>query len=227
MTGAPTGGAPEESLRADRLPFDRRFTPSGAFAQLRSAGELNPEEFWAAISRRELTWSRPFVRTLSGTPPAYRWFEGGELNAAVNCVERHLAGASAHRVAYYWEGEDGARRTISYADLGREVRALASSLAQRGFGTQDRAAIYLPMVPELPIAMLALAYLGIPFTVVFSGFAAEALAHRIQDLGARLVITADGGYRRGKVVPLKEIADRAVANCPLVDTVVLLRRTHL
>ncbi|MCI4364381.1 MAG: acetate--CoA ligase [Thermoplasmata archaeon] len=227
MSGAPAGGAPEDPLRPDRLPFDRRFTPSGAYAQLRSAAEANPEEFWAAVSRRELFWSRPFTTTLGGTPPEYRWFEGGELNAAVNCVERHLAGSSAHRVAYYWEGEDGARRTLSYADLGREVRTLASSLAEQGFGPEDRAALYLPMVPELPVAMLALAYLGIPFTVVFSGFASEALAHRIQDLGARLLFTADGGYRRGRVVPLKEIADRAVAQCPRVDTVVVVRRTHL
>jgi acetyl-CoA synthetase len=225
MTGAPPDGAPEEALRSDRLPFDRRFTPSGAYAQLRAAGESNPEEFWASVARRELLWSRPFTRTLSGTPPEYRWFEGGELNAAVNCVERHLTSGAAHRVAYYWEGEDGSRRTLSYADLSRQVRALAASLAERGFGPRDRAAIYLPMVPELPISMLALAYLGIPFTVVFSGFAAEALAHRIQDLGARLLITADGGYRRGRTVPLKEIADRAVADCPGVDTVVVLDRT--
>ncbi|MCI4335189.1 MAG: acetate--CoA ligase [Thermoplasmata archaeon] len=225
MAPAPPEEAPEELLRADRLPFERRYSWSGRFARLRQEARSDLEGFWGGIARRELRWERPFDRVLGGTPPEYRWFEGGELNAAVNCLERHHSTATAHRVAYYWEGEDGSRRTVSYADLYERVRRLASALAERGFGRSDRAAIYLPMVPELPVAMLALAYLGIPFTVVFSGFSAEALAHRMNDLDARLLLTAEVGFRRGKEVPLLATARAAAAQCEHLEQVIVLRRT--
>jgi acetyl-CoA synthetase len=216
----------EEELRSDRLLFGRRVDAGGRYAELRAQATADPERFWAGIARSELSWSRPFERVLDGSAPFFRWFGGGTLNAAHNCVDRHLGTPTAQRVAYYWEGEDGAHRTLSYAELGRAVQRLADALAARGFSKEDRAAVYLPMIPELPIAMLALAHRGIPFTVVFSGFSAEALALRVRDLGARILLTADVGYRRGQVVPLGEIADRAAQGAPSLDTVVRLHRSR-
>ncbi|HEV2449738.1 MAG TPA: acetate--CoA ligase [Thermoplasmata archaeon] len=224
MSAAPPSEAPGDGPGPEGLPFDRRYSWGGRYAPLRAEGRADPEAFWAGIARRELLWERPFTRTLGGTPPEYRWFEGGELNAAANCLLRHAGTPVAQKVAYYWEGEEGSRRTLSYADLEREVRALAGALAARGFTSEDRAAIYLPMVPELPIAMLALALLGIPFTVVFSGFAAEALAHRLTDLGARLLLTAESGRRRGATIPLLETARAAAAQCPGLELTVVLGR---
>lgn len=185
----------------------------------------DPERFWESVAREAVRWIRPFRRTLEWQPPYARWFADGTLNACDTCLDRHLDGEVRNRVAYYWEGEDGARRTLSFADLAREVHRMAAAIHEAGFSSADRAALYLPMVPELPIVMLALARLGIPFTTVFSGFSAAALADRLQRLGVRLLFTADGGYRRGKVVPLKAIADEALGRCPSVRQVVVLRRT--
>jgi acetyl-CoA synthetase len=183
--------------------------------------------FWEPVARREVRWMRPFTEVLDWDPPYARWFPDGRLNVSDNCLDRHREGSSRNKVAFYWEGELGERRTISYDDLYRDVNRLASALAARGFSPKDYAAIYLPMIPELPVTMLALARLGIPFTTVFSGFSARALGDRIRALGARILFTADGGYRRGRVVPLKGIADEAVATAPTVDTVVVARRTQL
>ncbi|MCI4335895.1 MAG: acetate--CoA ligase [Thermoplasmata archaeon] len=181
--------------------------------------------FWERVGREELVWRTPFTQTLDWQPPFARWYPDGRLNAAENCLDRHLATEAGRRIAYLWEGEDGSRRTLTYEELARAVNRLASALDAEGFGPDDFAAIYLPMVPELPIAMLALARLGIPFTTVFSGFSAAALSDRIRDLGARLLITADGGWRRGKIVPLRAIAEEALATAPTVTRSVVVRRT--
>ncbi len=143
---------------------------------------------------------------------------------AYNCVDRHVKNGLGDKVAYHWIGEPGEMRTLTYADLHREVQKAANALKELGVGTGDRVAIYMPMIPELPIAMLACARIGAPHTVVFAGFSAEALSGRINDAQAKLVITADGSYRRGKAMPLKAAVDDAVANSPTIEHVLMVRR---
>jgi acetyl-CoA synthetase len=208
------------------LPFEERHWATERYRALHRESVRDLTKFWEPIARDVVRWRRPFTRVLDWEPPHARWFPDGELNVAENCLDRHLSTPTRSQVAYYWEGEDGAHRTISYHQLHREVDRLSSAIAARGFTSDDFAALYLPMVPELPISMLALARLGIPFTTVFSGFSATALAERIRGLGARLLITADGGYRRGATVPLKQIADDALAGSPSVKDVVVVQRTH-
>jgi acetyl-CoA synthetase len=219
---ADPGGA---GATASGLPVDRRIWPLGARESAHRASLEDEVAFWSRVARKEVEWIRPFTRGLDWEPPFARWFPDGTLNVAQNCLDRHLDGPTRNKVAYYWEGETGKTRTLSYAQLHREVNRLASALDRRGFHRGDFAAIYLPMIPELPIAMLALARLGITFTTVFSGFSAEALGARIRDTGAPLVITADGGYRRGRVVPLKAIVDDALKGTRSVRTVLVARRT--
>jgi acetyl-CoA synthetase len=189
----------------------------------RASARAEGPEFWATQARRHLRWTRPFTRALDWDPPFAKWFPDGALNVADNCLDRHVEAGDGDRVAYHWEGEPGERRTVMYGALLREVGALADALTERGFGPEDTAAIYLPMVPELPATMLALARIGMPFTVVFSGFSAPALRSRIDDARARLVVTADGGYRRGHVVPLKATVDAALAGRTGTTTVVVRR----
>jgi acetyl-CoA synthetase len=160
---------------------------------------------------------------LSWDPPWVRWFEGGTLNVSVNCLDRHVE-ATPDRVAYHWEGEPGDTRTITYRDLYEDVCRFAGALRDLGVRKGDRVAIYLGMVPELPVAMLACARIGATHSVVFGGFASDALRDRINDAEARVLVTGDGGWRRGQVVPLKQNADRAVAECPSIETVVVVRR---
>ena len=211
----------------EHLPFDARHWPTERYLALHRRSVRDVGAFWEPLARELVHWQRPFATVLEGKFPHVRWFPDGRLNASENCLDRHLAGATRNKVAYYWEGEDGSTRTLSYETLHREVDRLAGALRARGFTERDYAAVYLPMVPELPIAMLALARLGIPFTTVFSGFSAAALAERIRRLGARLLLTADGGYRRGAVVPLKAIADEALQESPTVTTSVVVRRTGM
>src|SRR5262249_21728008 len=154
--------------------------------------------------------------------PHAKWFLDGRINAAVNCVDRHADGPRRDKAAIIWEGEPGERKTLTYSQLRAEVNRFANALKSLGVGRGDVVAIYLPMVPEAAGAMLACARLGAAHRVVFGGFSAEALSGRIQDCGAKVLITADGGYRRGKVVPLKENADGAVALCPTIESVVVL-----
>ena len=209
----------------------RTFPPPAAFrerarvadpALLARAAE-DPEGFWAGEAAT-LQWDAPWDTVLRWTPPHARWFEGGRLNAAVNCVDRHLDGPRRNKAALIWEGEPGDRRTLTYWDLYREVNVAASMLRHLGVRRGDRVAIYLPLIPEAVIAMLACARIGAVHTVVFGGFSPESLRDRITDCGCTVLITADGGYRRGAVVPLKRNADAALAECPTVKHVLVVRR---
>ncbi|MFO8100991.1 MAG: acetate--CoA ligase [Dehalococcoidia bacterium] len=183
-----------------------------------------PEDFWAEQAGG-LDWHKPWDKVMEWDPPYARWFAGGELNACYQCVDRHLKSWRRSKVAIYWEGENGESRVLSYSTLYREVNRMARVLMDRGIGKGDRVALYLPMIPQLPIAMLACARIGAVHTVIFSGFSAQALADRVIDTEAKMIITADGGYRRGKTIPLKKITDEAVSSCPTVESIVLVRRT--
>jgi acetyl-CoA synthetase len=207
------------------------FPPDPAFAAQANAtaavydeAERDVEGFWARIARERISWSKPFETTLEWDLPFAKWFVGGELNVSYNCVDRHVEKGLGTKVAYYWIGEPGDTRTITYGDLHREVQKAANALKELGIEKGDRVAIYMPMIPELPIAMLACARLGAPHTVVFAGFSAEALSGRINDAEAKLVITADGSWRRGKAMPLKAAVDEAVADSPTIEHVLMVRR---
>jgi acetyl-CoA synthetase len=181
--------------------------------------------FWAAQAER-LSWAKKWDQVLDWTnPPFAKWFIGGELNIAYNCVDRHVEAGIGDRVAIHWEGEPGDTRTITYAELLKLVSQAANTLTELGVGAGDRVAIYLPMIPEAAVAMLACARIGATHSVVFGGFSVDALATRIQDADAKLVITADGGYRRGKPSALKPTVDEAVAQCPSIEHVLVVRRT--
>lgn len=184
----------------------------------------DPEGFWGELAEG-LQWETRWNKVLDWKPPFAKWFVGGRLNASTNCVDRHCHGPAKNKAAIVWEGEPGDRRVLRYQDLQREVAKFANVLKALGVKKGDVVAVYMPMVPELAIALLACARIGAPHTVVFGGFSAEALAGRIQDCKAQVIVTADGGYRRGKVVPLKEHADGAAALCPTVKHLVVLKRT--
>ena len=209
----------------------RTFPPSDAFRAAalvrddslhRSAAD-DYEGFWAGEAAT-LQWEKPWDTVLEWTPPHAKWFTGGKLNACVNCVDRHIHGPRRNKAALIWEGEPGDRRTYTYWDLYREVNLAANMLKHLGVKKGDRVAIYLPMIPEAVIAMLACARIGAVHSVVFGGFAPEALRDRINDAGAKVLITADGGYRRGQMVPLKRNADKAVAECPGIEHVLVVMR---
>jgi acetyl-CoA synthetase len=182
------------------------------------------EEFWEQEARK-LEWFRTWDKVLEWDPPFAKWFPGGLINASYLCVDRHLKNWRRNKVAIYWEGEGGEEKTLSYSQLYREVNRLASVLRKLGVKDGDRIALYLPMLPELPIAMLASARIGAIHTVIFSGFSSMALADRINDTEAKVLITADGGYRRGKAIPLKEIVDSALENTPSIEKVIVVKRT--
>ena len=184
------------------------------------------EDFWAGWAE-ELDWFRKWDRVLEWNPPHARWFDGGKLNVCHNCVDRHLDGPRRTKRALVWEGEPGDKRTFTYAELAAEVGRFANVLRSLGVKKGDRVAIYLPMIPEAAFAMLACARIGAPHSVVFGGFSPDSLADRINDAEAKVLVTADGGYRRGTVVPLKENADRAVARCPGIEHVVVVARGGL
>ncbi|GGK96762.1 acetate--CoA ligase [Mangrovihabitans endophyticus] len=181
--------------------------------------------YWAQQAHR-LTWTKEWDQVLDwSNPPFAKWFVGGALNIAYNCVDRHVEAGLGDKVAIHWEGEPGDTRTITYADLLTSVSQAANALTELGIGAGDRVAIYLPMIPEAAVAMLACARIGALHSVVFGGFSVDALATRIQDADAKLVITADGGYRRGKPSALKPMVDDAVAQCPSIENVLVVRRT--
>ena len=183
----------------------------------------DPEAFWAGFAS-ELEWSRRWDTVLDWQPPHAKWFVGGQLNVSVNCLDRHVRGARRNKAAIIWEGEPGDRRTLTYFELFREVSAFANVLKSFGIKKGDRVAIYMPLVPELAVAMLACARIGAVHSIVFGGFSAESLRDRINDAQARLLITADGGYRRGQIVPLKQIADEALASTPSIENVIVVQR---
>jgi acetyl-CoA synthetase len=183
------------------------------------------EGFWAEHART-LSWRKPFSTVLEWEAPYAKWFADGQLNVSENCLDRHVTAGKGAKVAYYWEGEPGDTRALTYQDLLDETQRCANALKELGVKKGDRVAIYMPMIPELPVAMLACARIGAPFTVVFGGFSAEALAGRITDSEAKLVITADGGYRKGNIVPLKANADEAIAKASTVEKVLVVQRTR-
>jgi acetyl-CoA synthetase len=180
--------------------------------------------FWEEQARR-LDWATPWETALEWEVPYAKWFVGGRLNVAYNCLDRHVLAGRGDRVAFHWEGEPGDTRTLTYSDLLREVSKCANALTELGVNKGDRVAIYMPMIPETAVAMLACARIGAPHSVVFGGFSAEALSGRILDADARVVITADGGWRRGTATPLKPAVDEALESCPDVRTVLVVRRT--
>jgi acetyl-CoA synthetase len=211
----------------------RKFEPPEAFR--RAANVSNPEiyaraakdyeTFWAECAR-ELEWSTPFTKVLEWEPPWAKWFSDGALNACVNCVDRHARGARRDKPAIIWEGEPGDTRKLTYAELLREVSKFASVLDSLGVKKGDRVAIYLPMIPEAAIAMLGCARIGAVHSVVFGGFSAESLRDRIVDAQARVLVTADIGFRRGGAVPLKKNADDAISATPTIEHVIVVRRTE-
>ncbi|MGH2757660.1 MAG: AMP-binding protein, partial [Actinomycetota bacterium] len=192
-------------------------------ASIYSEAERDPDAWWESQAER-LDWFERWDQVSEWTPPHHKWFLGGKLNVAHNCLDRHLE-SYGDRVAYHWIGEPGETRTITYRELHEEVCRLANVLKDLGISKGDRVAIYLPMIPELPAAMLACARIGAPHSVVFGGFSAAALRDRIVDAEAKVLITADGGYRRGETVPLKSNANEALEDTPTIEHVILVRRT--
>ena len=214
----------------------RVFDPPAAFqerAHIKSLAEYrllyersvsDPEGFWAEQAEA-LTWERKWERVLDWNPPFAKWFVGGRLNLSVNCLDRHLATWRRNKAALVWEGEPGEVRTLTYQQLHHDVCRFANVLKQLGVKTGDRVGIYMPMIPEAAVAMLACARIGATHSVVFGGFSAEALRDRMNDAQAKLIVTADGAYRRGAIVALKAAVDKAVADAPSVEQVVVVRRT--
>ncbi|MDO8491060.1 MAG: acetate--CoA ligase [Dehalococcoidia bacterium] len=201
-----------------------RVWPSKRYAEMHRRSMEDPQGFWSDQARK-LDWYKTWDRVLDWDAPYAHWFVGGKLNASYQCVDRHVKTWRRSKVAIYWEGEAGETRVLSYSTLFREVNHCAAVLQKLGVQKGDRVALYLPMVPELPIFMLACARIGATHTVIFSGFSAQSIADRVNDTGTKLIVTADGGYRRGKVVALKEITDEAVKMCPSVEKVIVVKRT--
>jgi len=223
-----------EATIDDLLTEGRTFPPPEGFkktarvvgTEIYDEAERDYEGFWARQAAELVDWFEEWDTILDWDLPFAKWFVGGKLNVTHNCLDRHVAAGHGDKVAYHWVGEPGDTRTLTYADLLAEVQRVANALKSLGIGKGDRVNIYLGMVPELPVAMLACARIGAPHSVVFGGFSSDSLRDRINDAEAKLLITADGAWRRGAVVPLKESADTAVTETPSIEKVLVLRRTE-
>ena len=219
-------------MSENSLPFNEKYRPSTAKissgAKLQQEWEKsikNPQEFWAEKAKA-IDWYKKWDKALDDSnPPFYKWFQGGILNITYNALDRHVKTPKKNTLAYIWEGELGEIKTYSYYQLYKEVNKLAKVFKEYGLKKGDRVAVYLPVIPELPITLLATARIGGIHAVVFSGFSAEALADRINDSGAKILVTVDGSYRRGKTVAIKDNADRALQNAPTVEKVIVVKRT--
>ncbi len=216
----------------DLLLEQRRFPPPPSFvgralvtdSSLHEEAAADHEAFWARQARDLLDWATPFGSVCEWDLPFSRWFVGGTLNVSHNCLDRHVLAGRGDRVAFHFEGEPGDTRTVTYAELLDEVQRFANVLLSLGVAKGDRVNIYMPMIPEAAVAMLACTRIGAAHSVVFGGFSSQALADRINDASAKVLVTADGGWRRGEVFPLKPQADEAVASCPSIERVVVVRR---
>jgi acetyl-CoA synthetase len=214
----------------------RVFPPPAAFAEkahIKSFAEYeeiynkaaeNPEEFWASVAEN-LHWFKKWDTILKWEEPHAEWFGGGKINASYNCIDRHLETHRKNKAAIIWEGEPGEVRTLTYQQLHRQVSKFANVLKKTGVAKGDRVALYMPLVPELAIAMLACARIGATHTVIFGGFSADAIRDRVNDCGCKVIVTADGGYRRGAEIKLKEIVDKAVEGAPTIENVIVFKRT--
>jgi acetyl-CoA synthetase len=215
------------------LKESRVIAPSEEFRQrarvnddsIYARADADPEAFWASFAS-ELEWSRPWTKVLEWNSPHAKWFVGGQLNASVNCLDRHVRTARRNKAALIWEGEPGDQRTLTYFELHRQVCQFGNVLRSLGVKKGDRVALYMPLVPELAIAMLACARIGAVHSVVFGGFSSESLRDRINDSQCTVLVTADGGYRRGNIVPLKQMADEALRDTPSIRHVVVLKRSQ-
>ena len=213
---------------------ERTFPPSPEFKaaaltaddSLYREADADYEAFWARQARELLTWNSDFDTTLEWELPYAKWFVGGTLNVSENCLDRHVTNGIGDRVAYHWEGEPGDKRTITYSDLLEEVKKFANVLKGLGLEKGDRVAIYMPMIPELPVAMLACTRIGVAHSVIFGGFSPDSIIDRVHDGECKVIITADGGYRRGAASLLKPNVDEAVVLCPSVTDVVVVQRTN-
>ena len=214
------------------LPFDEKYYPSSAKISLGKKRKQdwersinNPQEYWTEKAKA-IDWFKPFSKVLDDSnPPFYRWFVDGELNVCYNALDRHVKSNRKNKLAYIWEGDGGETRTYTYYQLYREVNKFAKVLKNLGVKKGDRVAVFLPVIPELPITLLATSRIGAVHAVVFSGFSAEALADRANDCGAKILVTVDGSYRRGKPIGIKDTADRALPNMPNVEKVIIVKRT--
>jgi len=213
------------------LKEDRSFSPTDQFRQQSHVSDpaiyeqaaKDPEAFWAGFAK-QLEWIAPWSKILDWNAPDARWFVGGKLNISANCLDRHVRTARRNKAAFIWEGEPGDRRTLTYFDLYRQVCQFANVLKKLNVNKGDRVALYLPLIPELAIAMLACARIGAVHSVVFGGFSAESLRDRINDSSCKVLVTADGGWRRGQIVPLKQTADEALRDTPSIESVVIVQR---
>ena len=220
----------QRSVFDDLLREEREFPPPPSFAEkalvkdrgVYAQAEKDPEKYWENEARL-LHWFKPWSKVLDWQPPHARWFVGGQLNLSYNCLDRHLQGPRRNKAALIWEAENGDTRTLTYQQLHREVCKFANCLKDLGVTKGDRVAIYMPLLLETAVAMLACARIGAIHNVVFGGFSPDALADRINDSKAKVLITADGGWRRGSVVPLKHNSDRALENCPTVQHVIIVK----
>ncbi|MBA3285455.1 MAG: acetate--CoA ligase [Nitrosopumilus sp.] len=193
--------------------------------KIKNKASGNPEQFWAECAKN-LAWFKQWDKILEWNPPFAKWFQGGKINAAYNCLDKHIDSETKNKAAIIWEGENGESVTLTYNQVYHKVNQLANALKRLGIKKGDRITIYLPMIPELPISMLACARIGAIHSVVFSGFSSQSIADRANDSKSRIIITADGGYRRGKIIPLKNITDDAVKKIPHVEKVIVVKRTN-